>query len=283
MKKSNFKRLVIQKNGKYYQTPYATDGVEAIDMPITNNRALKKSQINNCPIIEESNYKSLNSNNMHKMSNLPYGVIRSETATGGASMARNETPSTVGAKKKITLILSNTDKENQHSLIVGDHHGYGWDESGIAALSPLVKVGGTFKDLTLAKIKQASGANPHDLHGLHLTSFQLELSEPTGSVAQNNFVAPKITKRIPSGIVFESGELATIDADPAGNSNKRSIIPLFESVDNGSFNSHFRKMMDWRYLLDGYNGIQVDLPPASELVLNFYLNGVARTYAMNKV
>lgn len=250
-------------NGTVYQLPLliADDG-EQRPAPITNAKPLSRQAVARAgfPIINQTQATKMTSIN----NGLPYAVQTDEDAYGQRGVFRQERPSKDAAvRKQWTITISNGEVTTEEFL-VGDHHGLLAAALSIPSPKAGVTITGTWAASTYANIKQITGANPVDLHRLHL------LGKTTAGVASDAF--------------FSSGSLKVLYADIANNTQQSNIIPLADLVLQDSFNTNIRIDNNFRMLMDGFSAVYLQIPAAEAVTMTFReVSAYQGVYNMEKV
>jgi len=249
------------KNGEVYQLPIvmAADG-EQKAAPITNPKPLSRQAVASAgfPIIQP------NKSSMTNQNGLPFGVQNDESAYGQRGVFRHERPSKdTAVRKQWTITIANGEATTEEFLL-GDHHGLLAAALSIPSPKAGVTITGTWAATTYNNIKQISGANPVDLHRLHL------LGKTTAGVASDAF--------------FSSGSLKVLYADIANNTQQSNIIPLADLVLQDSFNTNIRIDNNFRMLMDGFSAVYLQIPAAEAVTLTFReVSAYQGVYNMEKV
>lgn len=263
MENSNKPRRAHQDlgNGMVKQLPYAIAPTgKRIEAPITNNSLLKKSTV------QASGFPVLKSDQMAQnfQYGLPYAVTSDESAYGKRGVFRHERPSKDAAvRKQWTITISNGEATTEEFLL-GDHHGLLAAALSIPSPKAGVTITGTWGATTYANMKQITGANPVDLHRLHL------LGKTTAGAASDAF--------------FSSGSLKVLYADIANNTQQSNIIPLADLVLQDSFNTNIRIDNNFRMIMDGFSAVYLQIPAAEAVTLTFReVSAYQGVYNMEKV
>ena len=279
-------RILVKYGNVYYETDFLLNGSKIESSPISTKKQLSRVQALGRKYISPSKLKRLMQNGNGSMTGnngLPVAVHQAETATGGLRLARQETPAVVGNLKQFSITLTNTDPDNARILFLGDHHGFGWDASGVPALNAVVVVDGTFQALTLAKLKQLTGATAIDFHQLHLQSYEITQTGANPAANGGQGQAGTINTTTANGKFFDSGYFKLVEADVTDEANKTSIQPLTMDVGNNSFQTHIRANPKFRFLMDGLMSWEVKLPPLTKITITSYIRSAERTHGMNLV
>lgn len=246
------------------QLPYAIEPGTGKQVPaaITNNQNLSKSAVmaNGFPVLKS---EQMNTTNQFQ-AGLPYGVQTDESAYGQRGVFRHERPSKDAAvRKQWTITISNGEATTEEFLL-GDHHGLLAAALSIPSPKAGVTITGTWGATTYANMKQITGANPVDLHRLHL------LGKTTAGAASDAF--------------FSSGSLKVLYADIANNTQQSNIIPLADLVLQDSFNTNIRIDNNFRMIMDGFSAVYLQIPAAEAVTLTFReVSAYQGVYNMEKV
>lgn len=282
------KRLHFEKDGKYYQAPFlVSDNGSLTAYPIKTRRPISKSEIdaNGCPCTSMQKVQNLISSNQNssKMIQRTAGIHTAETANGKVVLGRQETPGFNENRKLLTIELCNTDPTNPHTTVLFDHHGFIGDKLQLGQLNAVVLVNGSFGALTLAKMKQLTGATPIDLHELHITSYGLTMSTAGDPLANGGAgQAGVITNRVDSGAFFTAGQIRDARASVVNYSGKDDLIPFATDLTNASFRSNIRHLKTWRWQADALNGMPIVIPPSTCVSINTYVSAIGTIYGMKQ-
>lgn len=282
----------VGKDGNFYQTKFKSDGSKFTIVNEDNTAPIDPNFIraNGLKVIDrlfyQRTYNFISSN--QKSSTMfkdqygrPFAVSGAETPTGGRRAFREETTGINKARKQINIKLTNTSPTNSHELVVGDHHGLLGDKFGLGQLSYEVTATGTWGNVVLANLKQITGANPYDFHSLHITAKNITLTTPPDAATETAGIVGNMT---PSGDFFEGGGF--IRLSEAGKADETAIddeIPFTDGIDGGTYRDNIRKDPNFRFLMDGFSGIHINLPPLTCININTYVNAVARVYGMREI
>lgn len=230
------------------------------------------------PIISKS--KIQNSMNRN------YGVHATERPDGTPSTARQERPAISTQRKLLEFSLVNLHPTESRTFMLGDHHGFIGDKLKLPQLDASVQCDGAWGKSFLAKFKQVTGANPHDIHALHLTAYRITTAPPANG-APVDFQSqtpnlPQIATLEDDASFFTTGEIRDASIDFLGEVLVNPTIKLSDYVNNGSFNKNIRHLEKHRKLVDGYAGYQIKLPPNSKLDVAMLISAVKRSYGMVK-
>lgn len=248
--------------GVVQQLPYAIEPTTGrkIPAPITNKANLSKSAVmaNGFPVLKSEQMTS------NQPNGLPFAVTSDESAYGKRGVFRHERPSKDAAiRKQWTITISNGEVTTEEFLL-GDHHGLLAAALGIPSPKAGVTITGTWGATTYANMKQITGANPVDLHRLHL------LGKTTAGAASDAF--------------FSSGSLKVLYADIANNTQQSNIIPLADLVLQDSFNTNIRIDNNFRMIMDGFSAVYLQIPAAEAVTLTFReVSAYQGVYNMEKV
>ena len=247
-------------NGMVQQLPYAvTSAGNVVPLAVTNSAPMPKQSIQaqGFPVVSKQQ-SDMTSNN------LPYAVLPDENAYGKRGVARLERGGADAAvRKQWTITISNGEATDEEFLI-GDNHGLLAAALGIPAPKAGVTISGTWGASTYTNINQITGANPVDLHRLHL------LGKTTAGVASDAF--------------FSSGQLKVLYADIANNTQQSNIIPLADLVLQDSYNTNIRIDNNFRMVMDGFSAVYLYIPAAEAVTVTFReVSAYNGAYPMSKV
>lgn len=266
MIRKQFKRAHVSgTNGEVYQLPIvvADDGTQK-PAPVTNPKPLSRQAVASAgfPIISQNQMQTMNA--PRNGNGLPYAVTNDESAYGQRGVFRHERPSKDAAiRKQWTITISNGEATTEEFLL-GDHHGLLAAALSIPAPKAGVTITGTWGSSTYTNINQITGANPVDLHRLHL------LGKTTAGAASDAF--------------FSSGSLKMLYADIANNTQQSQIIPLADLVLQDSFNTNIRIDNNFRMLMDGFSAVYLQIPAGEAVTLTFReVSAYQGVYNMEKV
>lgn len=242
--------------------------------------AISRVRAMKLPIISKSKLKSFN---MDRGNN--YAVHASERPDGSPSVARQERPAISTQRKLLEFSIINLSNEPRE-FVFGDHHGFIADKLKLPQLDAAIQCEGAWGKALLAKFKQVTGANPHDIHSLHLTAYRITTSDPSNG-EDVDFVSqtpnlPQIATLADDASFYTSGEIRDASIDFLGEILVNPTIKLSDYVNNGSFNKNIRHLKQHRKLVDGYAGYHIKMPAKSKLDVGMLVSAVKRSYGMVK-
>jgi len=216
-----------------------------------------------------------NSNSQQEMQSAT-PLILGEAAQGQPIVARMEANVQNSDRQFFNIILTNTDT-NTYETVLGDGLGLIADGLKLPTLNGVVTNEGTWGASTLIMLKNLAALSALDLHELHVTSKAVTVSTPAVPGTNTPGVVSGTTD---NDSFFSIGYVRTATGSPVNNPPRTNNVPFVMQTSGDTFRTNIRLNTDFRFMICPYTGLDVKLPPLTQVSISFYINSVNNRYAM---